>query len=546
MKQDQSLRNAAVLSVAACVAGVAILFSLRSVGIDQPLWPSINIYFRLFAQNELMPLAAVAVWSMVLFHLSTQSYPKETQTPLALKPTRAIVWATTIVVLLGTAIGGHVLLLDRGLSMDEFNAEFQARIFLKLERSAIVGAEWRPIRAAIQPVFVNWSESNHAWQSSYLPVYAGLRAIALATLGVSWIVNPVLAAASILLVARVARNSFVGNGEAPLFAVIALASSSQFLVTSMTGYSMPAHLMCSLLWLVCYQRGGVWGIVGAGLVGALALGLHNPFPHALFVAPFLVRLLRERRFSALTTLLAIYALASVVWWTWLHKSGTMTEAPTSSFRLPGVEAVIVHLMNLALLLSWQAPLVGSLMLAAILRWKSISPFEQDLAFGLMMTFSFYFLFPGTQGHGWGYRYVYACLPSIVLLAARTWCDVTSGAAPSRIRMLTLASFAAAILIGFPLRLTQATAATKSFALASAAVRSSEAKVVLVPADSIWYGRDLIRNDPFLSTGPVVIDRLAVSPPQLLELYRRFPNGVEERSVADLRQFGLEPSFRVVR
>ena len=70
-----------------------------------------------------------------------------------------------------------------------------------------------------------------------------------------------------------------------------LVTSSQFVFTSMTAYAMPAHLAINLLWLYAFLRGDRAGWFAAPLIGVVALGLHNPFPHALFVTPFLVSIL---------------------------------------------------------------------------------------------------------------------------------------------------------------------------------------------------------------------------------------------------------------
>ena len=69
-------------------------------------------------------------------------------------------------------------------------------------------------------------------------------------------------------------------------AAVLLATSSQFLLTAMTPYSMTAHLALNLAWLWLFLRGGVVGHSLAIAVGALACGLHQLVFHPLFVAPF--------------------------------------------------------------------------------------------------------------------------------------------------------------------------------------------------------------------------------------------------------------------
>ncbi len=78
--------------------------------------------------------------------------------------------------------------------------------------------------------------------------------------------------------------------ENALVAVLLLAASAQFLLMAMTSYAMSAHLALNTIWLWLYSRPERRRFYLAPVVGVLAIGLHQPIVHALFVAPFLFRL----------------------------------------------------------------------------------------------------------------------------------------------------------------------------------------------------------------------------------------------------------------
>jgi hypothetical protein len=80
---------------------------------------------------------------------------------------------------------------------------------------------------------------------------------------------------------------------------------------------------------------------------------------------------------------------------------------------------------------------------------------------------------------------------------------------------------------------------RPFAAASAWVESQPAAVVILPTASVWYGRDLVRNDPYFGPGPRVMYEI-VSPAGLDTLERRFPGRVRVVQPAELVRLGMEP------
>ena len=67
-------------------------------------------------------------------------------------------------------------------------------------------------------------------------------------------------------------------------------------------------------------------------------------------------------------------------------------------------------------------------------------------------------------------------------------------------------------------------------------------MVLIDGESIWYGRDLIRNDPFLRF-PIVARRERLSQGFVDQMRAAIPQGVLELSAEDLVRLGMTRSER---
>ena len=313
-------------------------------------------------------------------------------------------------------------------------------------------------------------------------------------------------------------------------------------MTSGTGYSMPAHLALNLLWLWLYQRGDArsWGAALA--VGVLALGLHNPMPHALFVAPFLVRLVRERRWRRVAAAVAVYGAGSLMWIAWLRMANPYARADGpglfSMFAVPNALAFWLQSVNLSLLFTWHAPLFGALATVGVVRARRFGPVVTDLALGVALTLAFYLFFPLTQGHGWGYRYAYQVLGSLALLAAAGTPALVAAVGARRAQGLLVASLATALVVQVPLRFVQGERFVRPYAAAYRNLAARPARVVLVYADSIWYGRDLIRNDPYLRGQPVVVAARMLSREGRRAIEAAYPGQVVEVRDGELLRLGL--------
>jgi hypothetical protein len=280
---------------------------------------------------------------------------------------------------------------------------------------------------------------------------------------------------------------------------------------------MPAHLCLNLLWLWLYLRNDTYSLAALPWVGLLALGLHNPVPHALFVMPFLLRLLRDRRVGWAAYCGAIYLAGAVALYQWLvyvhtdlpaagvaAASGRIADGFLSNFALPGLFSWFVQGMSLALFFNWQTPAFAIFLPIGILTWRRLSAVERDLVTGLVGAWCFYALFNADQGHGWGYRYLYPVLGNAVLLAARGADEAWRTGSRALVGRLVVASGLITLAVQWPLRAVQTERFVRPYAAALHHIATRPAAVVAVDPASAWYARDLVRNDPLFGAGPAVI------------------------------------------
>jgi hypothetical protein len=346
----------------------------------------------------------------------------------------------------------------------------------------------------------------------------------------------------VLALGAIARRLWPNEVARPWLAVALLVTSSQFIVTSGTQYSMPAHLCLNLVWLWLYLRGDRWSWAAALVVGALALGLHTPFPHALFVAPFLIRLVRDRRWSRVASAAVAYGIAAALWLTWMKIAQPVASGGAggllSVFSFPTPRNLWLHAINLSLLFTWHTPVFGLLVLAAVFQARKLDRTLRDLAWGALLTLVFFTFFPASQGHGWGYRYAYQVVGSLALLGAAGLEPLLRVVGTRRTQLLVVGSLLVTLVFELPLRLLQTERFVRPFAAGVDYVTSRDAEVVVVHADSIWYGRDLQRNDPFLRGQPVVLGDEFLTSEGRAYLRQTHPGRVVDVTDAELIGLGM--------
>jgi hypothetical protein len=493
----------------------------------------ISVYFLVFQDAPVLVLLGV-------FLLSAQGLlrrPLALTTPAWVSPkhARLIVWATVAAVAALVFAGTHFVCRDYGLSLDEFMAEFDSRIIAAGALMAPVADEWRDLVPALQPIFRLPVPDNAYWLSSYLPMNAAIRGAFL------WLGDPTWASVSMAAIAlttlfAIARKLWPDRPDAAVVSVILLASSAQFLIAAMTPYAVTAHLCLNLVWLWLFLRDRWWGHLAAVLVAFVASGLHQVAFHPLFAAPFVFSLLFTRRWSLSVFYGGAYASIVLFWiFYWSLLIGTTTPSPAADVGLLSfverigeistLEATSVALMaiNLLRFLAWQSPLMLPLALVGLTIGRNRSGILVSLALGIALTLAVVLVVMPFQGHGWGYRYLHGMLGSLALLAAQGWIWLSDRSANLRQQpaAILLLSIALSIFALLPWRLAQVYAFVGPYAAASAAIARSKAEVVVVDASNIWYGVDLVRNDPLLASSPKVLNLTSLRSDQIKQLCSRY-------------------------
>ena len=532
----------------AIAAFFALLLILGPLTVSRVAYPGVlnpgtgvNTFFEQYRRHEPVFLALMAVFAIVFAVMARRSLPDESPapTPTAISSSSPFrLGAVCVGVFVVTAVGTWVVMHGLPLSMDEYVATFQARVFASGRLAVPIPEAWRQFAWSMTPVFIAYDPAQNTWVMQYLPVYAAMRAL-FVQFGADRLVNPALAAASIPLVFACARRLWPDEKERAWLAAGFLAASSQFVLMSMTGYAMPAHLSVNLLWLYAFLRNDRVGWVAAPLIGAIALGLHNPFPHALFVTPFLVFLLWQRRWAWTAYFAAVY-LAGIAGWFWWGKSVQLAAgASVDLFQLPGLLMLAVQGLSLTIVLSWQTPVLAVALVSTALTWRSLSTMERLLGAGVLLSFGFFFLFPSTQGHGWGYRYTHPVLGNMALLGTTGVATLRRELGDGAVRRAILLSGVVTLLVQLPIRAWQVERYVRPFARAHEYVRHLDADIVIVDPTTSWYGIDLVRNDPFLRDTPKVLSAFGLRPEDRWALAARFPgNRVHMLRPEELAQFGI--------
>ena len=522
MTPTSTLAHRTLLVVASvALAGVAWAWWLSGTFVGQPdPRNAFSAFYVIFARDELVGLALVSVFSVgaaLFFCLKRNSTEEVPAASVADPGDRLTMALIAIGVLAIAALGTYFVCHDYALTADEFMSDFQARIFLRGKISAEVPPEWRDAVRVIKPTYADYLPATHSWKSAYLPVYAAMRAV-FQSVSLQSLLNPFLAAATILALYGTARNIWPEEKRNALVAILLLATSAQFLLMAMTAYSMPAHLALNTIWLWLYSRPDVRRFYLAPIVGVLAIGLHQPVVHALFVAPFLLRLAIRRNWAAVSVFGFIYLLGCAGWYAWrAHYSTHTGPGDASFFRLWNPGMLIIQPMDLLLIIGWSALATPLLAVLGFRRIFREPPIIRDAAISCFLTFGFYYFFRLDQCHGWGYRYFHGTLSCLVLVAVAGWKELIAQTGIRTARDFLVAGAVGSLVIALPLRCYQAETFIRPFARASDVIHSMNLEVVGIDPRFAWYSGDLIRNDPFLEERPIVASLINLGPQEVAAL-----------------------------
>jgi hypothetical protein len=324
------------------------------------------------------------------------------------------------------AIGALVVYHDYPLSMDEYAAVFQSKVFASGALAAQVPPDfidWLVVRGFNGTFFVASPETGRVIEA-YWPGFA-LLLTPFQLLNVPSLCNASLSGLSIFLIYWITREISAdrrAGGWAMLFAL----ASGAFLADGISYYSMQAHLAANLVFVALLLRPSTNRAFGAGLVGSVALILHNPLPHTLFAIPWIVALAfqsDQRRYLA--PLLVAYLPGVALGIGWLLFRGEIGTVATSLAPIGSAAAGVFEWPNTALLNARVAAIVkmgvwAMPSLFALALWGCVLRGADSrirlLVSSAVLTFVAYFFVRFDQGHGWGYRYFHSAWGAMPILA----------------------------------------------------------------------------------------------------------------------------------
>lgn len=506
-------RHTALASIA-ITASIALVLIHQRLGAGNPFELPIFRHLILFEDYFLVP-AFLAIL-LVAFAAPVRALGLKLASWIGRNP--APVALVTVALL---ALGSNIVYHRHPLSMDEYAAVFQSTIFAEGHLTGQMPPALTDWLAPpwLQSRFIRMSPESGAAVAIYWPGFSLLLA-PFTLLGVPWLLNPLIGGATVLAMHRLGMALFESAECAGLVVLLSLASPA-ITINALSYYAMPAHLLANAVFVLLLLQPTPLRAFFAGLVGSLALVLHNPAPHLLFALPWLVWLaLREDRARMLASLAAGYLpLSLLLGWGW---SFFIERALSSTASAPGVTVENAYAMlsgRLSSILGWSSETghgaqfygfaklwlwatPGLVAVAAVGAWRARR--ERGVWMALigsaLLTYCAYFFVRFDQGHGWGFRYFHPAWVALPLLAVAALKRGDSGsslpgylAGSAALSLVVLTSVAA-------LRVEHVI----SRQLSQIPVASSGTpRVIIMDQTKGYYVWDLAQNDPFLRN-PVVV------------------------------------------
>jgi hypothetical protein len=243
----------------------------------------------------------------------------------------------------------------------------------------------------------------------------------------------------------------------------------------------------------------------AGLVGSLALLLHNPVPHVLFAIPWIAALaLQSNRRRYLVPLLVGYlpgVALGIAWLLFRAEIGTggLGVAPIGSaasevFAWPNAVLLNARVAALVKMCVWAMPALFALALYGYALRRS-DPRVRLLASSAILTFVAYFFVRFDQGHGWGYRYFHSAWGVVPILAGCAMVERphTNG------RLVSFAGATAILSLLFliPYQMTQIDQFISQHLAQLAPPRRPGNNIYFIHPLGGYYLADMIQVDPLL-------------------------------------------------
>jgi hypothetical protein len=543
--------RALFIATAAITAGVLLWTHQLALSLNHgsDLHGLTPIFFNLFAFDDYE--ASVVAMAIILITVFLSG---------ALPVRRILGWfgghplLIAVLTALILSAGTVFIYLNHPLAMDEYAQYFQSQVFAagKLEGTFPTGPlDWL-VPPGFQNFFLSVSPVTGAVASGYWPSFALLLA-PFAALGIPWACNPVISALTVLIAHRIALRIYA-NQEAAGLVVLLTAASPVIFADGISYYSMAAHLLANSIFVLLLLEPTRARVLLAGLVGSVALTLHNPVPHILFAVPWIIWLLRRPGGIALGAWLAAgYApLCAIIGLGWFWFTGHLrhegviaaavaTGATTGSvggaldgmwqtlsvFSMPDATVFLARFIGIAKIWVWAVPGLMIVAAAGAYRYWRV-PAIRLLSLSAILTLLGYFLVSADQGHGWGYRYFHSAWIALPLLAAGALYPIPGAASRGAgfddegVRAFVVACAVLTLFLGVGFRAFQMHSFMAADVKQAPAYTGKERRVVMIKTQHTFYAGDLVQNDPWLRGNEIIMmSHDAESDAQMMQQY--FPS-----------------------
>jgi len=447
-------------------------------------------------------------------------------------------------------IGGHPLRIALGttttlailalvayhnfpLSMDEYAPWFQAKIFA----AGTLTGRFPPelidhlISTPYQGHFFAVDRQTGAVISTYWPGFA-LLLTPFMVLGTPWLCNPLIVGATLMMIWKLTLDITQDCRTAGWAMLFTLASPAVTL-NGISYYSMSAHLLTSAIFVWLLLDPTPRRCFTAGLVGAFALSLHNPYPHLVFMLPWVVWIVARKGVFRLLPLSAGYLVLGtplVLMWTkfradllsatmrFMSPPITAPHAETQGtldavfdilaglFSSPSPEMLLARSGGLLKIWLWASPLLLVLAIAGLRYSRHVV--MRYLMASAISTLLAYYLIRFDQGMGWGYRYfhpAFLALPVLAAVAVRHLEMKTDASRQWPALAVTLALCGLSIMTpGYALLMERRV--SSAIHDMPPAIANRSLKILSGRGYCATVRCDLLHNDPWLRGDVVLIDK----------------------------------------
>ena len=407
------------------------------------------------------------------------------------------------------ALGSITIYHSYALSMDEYAAVFQSKLFAAGRISAQLPAplvDWFVV-SGFNGSFLFASRETGSVMEGYWPGLALLLA-PFQWFGMPGLCNALLAGAAVYLIYRITLE-ITADARAAGWAMLFTLASGAFWANAISFYSMQAHLTANLLFAWLLLRPTPMRALTAGIVGSIALALHNPFPHLLFAAPWLLAVAIDKAERRLLVPLAVgylpLSLLLVVGWPMLRASvapiddgySVQIHSLAQVFVWPDAALLDMRVAALAKMSVWAMPAL--FVLAVVGRLHHAGDRRVRLLLqSAVLTFLGYCFVKLDQGHGWGYRYFHSAWGVVPILAGAAM-NGKAAATRAKDRLAAFAGAAAllslAVIVPFQMRQIDAVI-SKHLAQIPPPQRPGN-NVYFVHPGRGFYVADMVQFDPLL-------------------------------------------------